>query len=141
SASNAGGSGAGTSAPTAVVTASSPAAPANTSAPVVSGQTGQGDTLTTSNGSWSNGPASYAYQWEDCNSSGGGCSGISGATSGSYTLGSSDVGHTIVAVVTATNAGGSSSAASGATGVVTSSGGGGGGGGGGGAQLFLSQSG
>ena len=131
SASNAGGSGSGTSAPTAVVTASAPAAPANTSAPVVSGQTGQGDTLTTSNGSWSNGPTSFAYRWEDCNSSGGSCSSISGATSSSYTLGSSDVGHTIVAVVTATNAGGSGSASSAATGVVTSSGSGGGGGGGG----------
>ena len=70
---------------------------------------------------------------------GGHCSSISGATSSSYTLGSSDVGHTIVAVVTATNAGGSGSASSAATGVVTGSGSGGGGGGGG--QLFLSQSG
>ena len=118
-----------------------PPPPSNTTAPAITGQTIQGQTLSTTNGSWTGSPSSYAYQWEDCNSSGGSCSGISGATSGSYTLGSSDVGHTIVAVVTATNAGGSSSAASGATGVVTSSGGGGGGGGGGGAQLFLSQSG
>ena len=115
--------------------------PVNLGAPDISGTPQQGQALTTSDGTWLGSPSSYAYQWEDCNSSGGSCSGISGATSGSYTLGSSDVGHTIVAVVTATNAGGSSSAASGATGVVTSSGGGGGGGGGGGAQLFLSQSG
>ncbi|MFZ0972950.1 MAG: hypothetical protein WAN22_12050, partial [Solirubrobacteraceae bacterium] len=72
----------------------------NLGAPDISGTPQQGQALTTSDGTWLGSPSSYAYQWEDCNSSGGSCSGISGATSGSYTLGSSDVGHTIVAVVT-----------------------------------------
>ncbi len=67
----------------------------------------QGDTLTTTNGSWTGSPTSYAYQWQDCNTSGASCSTISGATSSSYTLASGDVGHTIRVAVTATNAGGS----------------------------------
>jgi len=89
--------------------------------------------LSTSNGSWSNSPTSFGYQWQDCNSSGGSCANIAGATSASYTLGSGDVGDTVRSVVTAKNSGGSGSASSAVTGVVASSGGGGGGGGGGGA--------
>ncbi len=105
-------------------------APSNTAAPAVSGTDTQGSTLTTSNGSWSGGPTSYAYQWQDCNSSGTGCSAISGATSSSYTLRSSDVGHTLRAVVTASNSAGSASATSPASATIIASGGGGGGGGG-----------
>ena len=85
-ATNTGGSNSATSAQTAEVTSATPAAPANTAVPAVSGTAQQGDTLTTSNGSWSGSPTSYAYVWEDCNSSGGGCVSISGATSSSYTL-------------------------------------------------------
>ncbi|MGZ7022840.1 MAG: hypothetical protein ACXVJ3_16520, partial [Ilumatobacteraceae bacterium] len=58
-------------------------------------------------------------QWRDCDSSGASCVNISGATSSSYSLAAGDVGHTIVAVVTASNAAGSASAGSAATGVVT----------------------
>ena len=85
-----------------VSAAAAPAAPANTAVPAVSGTAQQGDTLTTSNGSWSGSPTSYAYAWEDCNSSGGSCVRISGETSSSYTLQASDVGSTIRSVVTAT---------------------------------------
>ena len=48
--------------------------PVNTSLPTISGQTVVGDTLTAANGSWSNGPTGYSYQWQDCNSSGANCS-------------------------------------------------------------------
>jgi hypothetical protein len=89
--------------------------------PVISGTAQQGQTLTTSNGSWTNSPDSYAYQWQDCTSSG--CTSISGATSSSYTLQASDVGDTIDVIVTATNAGGSASQTSAQTGAVTSGGG------------------
>jgi hypothetical protein len=99
-----------------------PAAPANTAVPAVSGTAQQGDTLTTSNGSWSGSPTSYAYAWEDCNSSGASCTKISNATASTYTLASSDVGDTIRSVVTASNASGSGSASSGQTAAVTSSG-------------------
>ena len=92
--------------------------PSNTALPTVSGTAQQGDTLTTSNGSWTGSPTSYAYQWQDCDSSGANCASISGATSSSYTLVSGDVGHTIRAVVTATNGGGSTAASSAQTAVV-----------------------
>ena len=121
-ATNAGGSSSASSAATSVVGVS---APSSTSVPVVSGQAVQGQTLSTSNGGWSGSPSGFGYQWEDCNSSGAGCVGISGATGSSYTLASGDVGSTIRSVVTATNAGGSSSASSAATASVAAAGGGG----------------
>jgi hypothetical protein len=125
-ATNAGGSNSATSAQTGVVQSSTPAAPTNTAAPAVSGTAQQGQTLTTSNGSWTGNPSGFSYVWEDCNSSGASCTVISGATGNSYALTANDVGHTIRSAVTATNAGGSSSASSAATAVVAASGGGGG---------------
>ena len=119
-ATNASGSTPATSAATGTVTA--PPAPSNTAAPAISGQTVQGQTLSTTNGSWNESPTSYAYQWQDCSGS---CSNISGATSSTYALQSSDVGDTIDVVVTATNANGSTPATSAATSTVTASGGGG----------------
>ena len=115
-AANAGGSAAASSAPTSVV---APLPPSNTAAPVVTGSTAPGQTLSTSNGSWTGNPTSYVYSWQDCNSSGGSCASISGATSNSYTLQASDVGSTIRSVVTATNSGGAASASSAATATVS----------------------
>jgi hypothetical protein len=115
-ATNAGGSGSATSSKTGTVTASTQAAPVNTAAPTVSGTAQQGQTLSTTNGSWSNGPTSYSYQWQDC--SGSVCTSIGGATGSSYTLQSSDVGDTVDVIVTATNAGGSGSATSSKTAAV-----------------------
>ncbi|MFZ2051951.1 MAG: SMP-30/gluconolactonase/LRE family protein [Solirubrobacteraceae bacterium] len=51
-------------------------------------------------------PFVYGYQWEDCNAHGEECTAILGATNANYTPVSSDVGHTLVAQVTATNGGG-----------------------------------
>ena len=85
-----------------------PLPPVNTGAPAISGNPVQGQTLTTDSGSWLNSPTSYTYQWEDCDSSGNNCLAITGATSSSYTLASSDVGDTIRSVVSASNSGGSS---------------------------------
>ena len=113
---NAGGSASATSAQTSAV--QTPPAPVSTAAPAISGTAQQGDTLSASNGSWSNSPTSYAYQWQDCTSSSS-CTNINGATSSTYTLASSDVGKTIDVVVTASNAGGSASQASAQTGTVT----------------------
>src|SRR2546421_4231398 len=78
----------------------------------------QGSVLATSAGTLTNSPTSYAYGWEDCDSSGAGCNSIPGATSSQYVVTASDEGHTIRAVVTAANAGGSSSSSSSATSVV-----------------------
>ena len=81
--------------------------------PTIAGTAHQGDTLTISSpGGWLNSPTSYAYQWQDCNTSGASCTNISGATSSSYTLQATDVGNTIRSVVTATNSGGSNFATS-----------------------------
>jgi hypothetical protein len=101
---------------------SSPAPPANTALPAISGQTVEGQTLTTGNGSWSSSPTGYTYAWEDCDTSGANCTKISNATASTYTLTGTDVGDTIRSVVTAANAGGSNSATSSQTGAVTSSG-------------------
>jgi hypothetical protein len=46
------------------------------------------------------------YQWEDCNTVGISCTAIPGADTESYTVASSDVGHTIRVTEIATNAGG-----------------------------------
>jgi len=94
-------------------------APANTALPSVSGTAQEGSVLTVSNGSW-NGtqPISYAYAWQRCDAQGGNCATISGSSSSKYTLASADVGHTIRAQVTATNARGSSTATSSQTAVV-----------------------
>jgi fibronectin type 3 domain-containing protein len=118
-ASNSAGSASAASSPTGVVTA--PATPvSNTAAPTVSGSAVQGSTLSASDGTWNGSPApTFAYQWEDCDAGGGNCAPIAGATSSSYVLGSTDVGSTVVVVVTATNGAGSASAASSPTGVVS----------------------
>jgi hypothetical protein len=128
-ATNAGGSTAATSNQTTTIAAPAPpAAPANTVLPSITGTTTQGQTLTTSNGSWSGSPTGFGYQWRDCNTSGASCTNITGATSSTYTLTATDVGDTLRAVVTATNAGGSTAATSNQTTTIVSSGGGGGGG-------------
>lgn len=68
---------------------------ANTSVPTVSGTAIQGQTLTESHGGWNPTPAGYSYQWEDCDRSGNNCAAISSATNQTYTLATSDVGHTV----------------------------------------------
>ena len=75
----------------------------------------------TDGGSWDNAPFTETYQWQDCDSSGAGCTAILGATSRSYTVTSADSGHTMQVVVTATNGGGSADATSASTAVVPDS--------------------
>jgi hypothetical protein len=120
-ATNANGSANATSAATTVVQAAS-AAPTNSSAPTITGTAQEGQLLNASPGTW-NGtqPITYSYQWQRCDTTGAGCNAISGATSASYTVTSTDVGGTLRVVVTATNADGSGSATSNATAVVQAS--------------------
>jgi YD repeat-containing protein len=94
-------------------------APKNTEVPKLSGSVTVGVMLGVSNGTWSNEPTAYAYQWQDCNSAGDSCSPIPGAVDENYAVAASDVGHTLVAAVTATNGGGSLTAASSATALVS----------------------
>ena len=81
--------------------------PTKTEAPKLSGSPVVGITMGVSNGKWGNAPIAYGYQWEDCNSAGKECTAITGATNANYKVAESDVGHTLIAVVTVTNGGGS----------------------------------
>ena len=100
--------------------ARSAAAPQNTALPQISGTAKEGETLTASNGTWSNAPTSYAYQWRRCASDGTACGDITGATKQTYAVTAADVDHTLRVVVTASNADGKASATSNATDVVDS---------------------
>ena len=82
-------------------------APVNTAAPTVSGQAYVGKTLTSSRGSWANGPTAYKYAWLRCDANGNGCAAISGASASTYVATSSDVGHELESAVTASNSAGS----------------------------------
>lgn len=85
-------------------------APSNTSPPTISGTPREGSPLTANPGTWSGTtPITFGYQWQRCDSSGGSCSNIIGATSRSYTLTAADVNRTIRVVVTARNSVGSRS--------------------------------
>ncbi len=70
-------------------------------APTLSGSARLASTLTVAPGSWSLAPTAYTYQWLSCNPNGRICSPIQGATSTSYTVGTADTGHTLVAEVQA----------------------------------------
>ena len=82
--------------------------PANSVAPVISGTTRNGETLTTTNGTWSASPTSYSYQWKRASSVAGSYTDIPSATSNTYVLTDADVGKYIKVSVTATNSIGSS---------------------------------
>jgi len=114
------GSNPATSAQTAVVAPGGPV-PANTAAPVIGGSARVGQVLTSSNGSWSNNPNHFDYQWLRCDSAGNNC-GNFGSNSSSERLSSSEVGHRIRVTVTARNQFGSAPATSVPTGVVAAAG-------------------
>jgi hypothetical protein len=87
--------------------------PVNTVAPAVTGTATVGQTLTTTNGTWTGAPApTFTYQWQRAGSN------IGGATSSTYLLVVADVGNAIRCVVTATNPLGAVSANSNATAAV-----------------------
>ena len=83
---------------------STPSAPTNgipgTSAPTLLSVTGTAEQGKTLKVSGQKPGATYSYQWEDCNSTGGNPQPIRGATGPSYTLTRSDVGHIVRVVVT-----------------------------------------
>lgn len=71
----------------------------NSVLPAITGTATLGNVLTVSNGTWSQTPDSYTYQWKRAGAN------IAGATASTYTVVSGDVGQAITATVTAVKAG------------------------------------
>jgi len=102
--------------------ASIPIPPSNTVAPVISGTNVVGNTLTTTNGTWTGTtPITYTYQWKRNGSN------IVGATASTYLLVQADSTFDITCTITGTNAIGNSSATSNALTIFDAN-----------AQLFIS---
>jgi hypothetical protein len=101
------------------------AVPANTAQPTITGTPVQGQTLTGTDGTWSNSPTSFSRQWMRCPASGGAadasdCAAIGGATTSAYVVAAGDVGSRLRFRVIASNADGpGTAAASNATDTVT----------------------
>ena len=106
-----------TRAPTSPITAGSP--PASLTAPSVSGDPTDGQTLTADVGTWSgNGTLVYGYQWQECAADGSDCTTIDSATNQTYTLEDRDVGHTLSVQVTASDLAGAATVSSPTTPIV-----------------------
>jgi hypothetical protein len=82
------------------------AVPAVVAAPAITGRPTAGATLTCPEGSWSNDPTAFSYQWSRNGTP------IAGATGPFYTVASIDEGATLTCLVTASNAVGASLSAS-----------------------------
>ncbi len=85
-------------------------APLNRLAPVISGVTQDGQTLSVTSGTWdtggTNSPPTFAYQWQRCDGAGLNCGKalpVPPGTSPNYALTDGDLGHIMVAYVTATS--------------------------------------
>jgi hypothetical protein len=107
--------------PTSGRAASTATKPVNKTQPVITGTAEVGLKVTTTRGTWTGTPKSYTFAWSRCDSDGA-CATIAGATARTYTVTTSDVGHTLVATVTAHNAAGSTPAGSPNSAVVPPSG-------------------
>lgn len=103
-------------------TAATAAVPKNKTAPVISGAALVGQVLSATHGTWSGSPTRFAYQWSQCDATGGACLAVAGATGKRYRVRAGDVGHTLIVTVTAKNASGGADASSAPTAVVPPSG-------------------
>ena len=119
-ASNADGSTVAASNPTARVPGDAPAAgaPRNTARPTITGSPTVGESLTANDGTWTNNPTGFAYQWQRCDIDAIVCGNVPGATGKTYGVRAADVGFRVRVEVTARNASGTGTATSAATGIV-----------------------
>ncbi|MDX6475278.1 MAG: large repetitive protein, partial [Gaiellaceae bacterium] len=85
--------------------------PTYTVVPTTSGTLREGQTLTTTAGTWTPAPTLTAYQWRRCDSNGVSCLDIPGATAPTYVLQAADAGYRLRSKVTVSASGGSSSSA------------------------------
>src|ERR1700759_4198047 len=87
--------------------------PLNRLAPTISGLTQDGQKLTSTSGTWDGTlPITYAYQWRRCDGAGLNCGATFPSTPSAlatYTLQDVDLGHTLVAYLTASNVAGPTS--------------------------------
>jgi hypothetical protein len=90
----------------------SPSAPANTTVPVLSGDTAVGGLLACSQGSWANKPTRLEYSWLRDGAP------IAGQGASTYRVQSPDLGHQIACTVVASNSAGAASATSDSIGVA-----------------------
>jgi hypothetical protein len=93
--------------------------PTNQTYPQINGTPQVGQTLSSTNGTWSGtAPISFTYQWGRCDASGKNCKDISGENNNTYTVAQADVGSTLIVSVTGSNSDGKDSQSSQATAVV-----------------------
>ena len=76
--------------------------PVNTTIPAITGTYRSGETLTSSTGTWTNTPSSYAYQWQRDGAD------IVGQTASTYVVTPTDIPALLACIVVATNDGGDS---------------------------------
>jgi hypothetical protein len=92
--------------------------PRNTARPTITGTPTVGESLTANEGTWTNNPTSFSFQWQRCDIDAVVCAPVPGATGRSYGVRSLDVGFRIRVEVTARNAAGTGTATSNPTGIV-----------------------
>ncbi|HEV7639373.1 MAG TPA: S8 family serine peptidase [Gaiellaceae bacterium] len=100
-----------------------PAPPFALEPPVVTGTASSGELLTATPGQWSGAePIAYTYAWERCDALAATCAVIAGADTSTYAVSPADVGSTLIATASASNADGSATSRSAATAVVATPG-------------------
>ena len=97
--------------PTDTVAAAPPEPPDNIVPPTISGNAVEGQTLSSTDGSWDGEELTFERRWQRADGLGGYVD-IPGATTTTYTLTTEDVGHPIRLRVTASNTGGTETASS-----------------------------
>lgn len=117
-ATNSGGSSPPTnSKPTNVITPAT--APTAATPPAITGDPFVGEQLVADAGTYGGGAVDrYTFQWQRCDTNGGSCTDIAGATAQTYGVLKTDVGHTLRVQVTATNPFGNTASQSKATPVI-----------------------